>query len=117
MAQGRAGATTIYYEIRLRIKELRIKAGITQVQLATQLGVSPVQVCKLERGIHKWSVANILEAAKLFGVSSASIIEPGFVPTDVGPRERAVGDLVRSFNAMSAERQKVFLEIGRLFAE
>ena len=116
MAQGRARATPIDYRISQHIKNLRIQAGMTQTQLAMQLGISYQQVCKFDRGINKWSISGITVAAKIFGVSVSSIVETGPAVEDIA-RTRAVGNLMRSFHAMSPKHQQVFLDIGRALAE
>lgn len=116
MAQGRAKATPIDYRISQHIKNLRIKAGMTQTQLANKLGVTYQQVCKFEGGINKWSISRITEVAKLFGVPVSSIVETEPVQEDFA-RSRAVINLMRSFHAMSPEHQQVFLDIGRALAE
>ena len=56
--------------INERIKELRTERGITQQQLAAELGVSGMTISNYEQGTRKPDSDIIIKAAKYFGVSS-----------------------------------------------
>lgn len=55
------------------IKAARIKAGITQKELADRLGISPVGISQWERGLRHPKPQTINRIAKALGVSTLSI--------------------------------------------
>ncbi len=56
-------------ESGMRIKELRKKAGITQEQLAEELGVTNKTICYIENGVRGTTIDNMALIAEYFGVS------------------------------------------------
>lgn len=52
-----------------RIKKLRKSKGVTQRELATRLGISEQAVSKWEKNLSNPSTKNLLQIAKIFGVS------------------------------------------------
>lgn len=50
------------------IKDARIKAGITQAELAERLGVTPQAVSQYERGIKKPKLETVIRIAEALGV-------------------------------------------------
>ena len=58
------------YHIADRIKYLRDKAGMKQVELAKKLGISRSAVNSWEMSLSLPSVANIIEMAQIFHVST-----------------------------------------------
>ena len=52
-----------------RIKKLRKNKGVTQRELAERLGISEQAVSKWEKNLSNPSTKNLLEIAKIFGVS------------------------------------------------
>ena len=57
-------------EFGQRIKEQRIRAGITQEELAYRLNVSHEHMNKIERGRRGCSIDLLLELSEFFGVST-----------------------------------------------
>lgn len=53
-----------------KIKELRIEKGLSQVQLAQELGYTQSMISFWERGIHEPTETVIRKTAKFFGVST-----------------------------------------------
>jgi transcriptional regulator with XRE-family HTH domain len=66
---GRAASTDIDRFVGHRIKELRLLAGITQQQLAKQLGISNQQVHKIEKGTDRVSASRLLALTRAFDVA------------------------------------------------
>jgi len=67
----------MYYDIiesGKRIKELRKKAGLTQEQLAEDLGVSREALAKIETGKNGTSVDAIVNFASYFNVTTDIVI-------------------------------------------
>ena len=59
----------VYSGIDKRIKELRLKRGITQVELAKMLEVSKSVVSSYENAVHLPPYDILIKISKLFGVS------------------------------------------------
>ncbi|WP_373658934.1 helix-turn-helix domain-containing protein [Streptococcus sp. E29BA] len=57
------------------MKQLRLKAGLSQIQLAEQLGLSNQAVSKWETDFSQPDISLLPELATLFGVSGVSIDE------------------------------------------
>lgn len=55
------------------IKDLRIAAGMTQLQLANQLNVTPSAVYNWERGRNEPSATNLRDLARALGVPMEEI--------------------------------------------
>lgn len=58
-----------------RISVLRKKAGLTQSDLAAELGLTGSMVSRIERGIAELSSRHIEKLASIFGVSQAAILD------------------------------------------
>ena len=52
-----------------RIKKLRKSKGVTQRELAERLGISEQAISKWEKNLSNPSTKNLLQIAKIFGVS------------------------------------------------
>ena len=62
-------------DIGNKIKQLRYKAGLTQEQLATALGVSPQSVSKWENAISMPDIMLLPSLATEFGVSMDELFD------------------------------------------
>jgi transcriptional regulator with XRE-family HTH domain len=71
----RSGRSDIDRFVALRIKELRLLAGMTQQQLASQLGISGQQMHKFETGIDRLPAGRLLAIARAFDVAVADLFE------------------------------------------
>lgn len=56
-----------------KIRNLREEAGMTQLQLAVAIGVTPVTVYNWERGQHEPKASQVRALANVFGVSMDDI--------------------------------------------
>ena len=59
----------VYSGIDKRIKELRLKRGLTQIELATMLGVSKSVVSSYENAVHLPPYDILIKISKIFNVS------------------------------------------------
>lgn len=59
-----------------RIKKLRKSKGVTQKELANRLGISEQAVSKWEKNLSNPSTKNLLQIAKIFGVSITYFYQP-----------------------------------------
>jgi len=53
----------------LRLKTIRLEKGYTQESLAWKANIEPMQVSKIERGIHNTSLSQILNLARALEIS------------------------------------------------
>ena len=58
------------------LRQLREEAGLTQLEVAVQLGVTITTVYNWERGAAEPSARNLLEIARFFNVSPFDIVLP-----------------------------------------
>lgn len=72
---GAKRATTIDHYLAAKLLEARIRAGMTQTDLAGRLGVSFQQIQKYEKAKNKISAAMLVEAAAAFGLEIAWFFE------------------------------------------
>ena len=56
------------------IRRIREKAGLTQVYVAKQVGVTSVMLCQIERGTKNPSLQVGAESAKVLGCSLESLL-------------------------------------------
>jgi putative transcriptional regulator len=61
------------------IRELREAAGLTQLEVAYRVGVTPATVSNWERGVFEPKVSQLRKLAQLFGVSmdDVELVEEG----------------------------------------
>lgn len=59
----------------MRLKELRLKAGVTQKELATYLGVTGQTLLNWENGIYEPKIAELIKLADYFNVTVDYLIE------------------------------------------
>ena len=72
-----------------QIKNLRVKAGMSQLQLAEKLNVSPSTVGMYEQGRRIPSIDILIQTAKTFGVSlDYLIIGAGTCTSNIGEEMR-----------------------------
>lgn len=61
-------------EIGKRIREIREKKGLTQLQMAEKTGISPSYYARIERGVEKPSLAFIEIVTKSLKIQSSEIL-------------------------------------------
>lgn len=62
-------------EFSERLKNLRKKVGLTQVDVARKLGISQQAYASWERGVKKPTQENLVKIAKIFNVSLDSLLD------------------------------------------
>ena len=67
--------STRYSEFRKRLTKARIDAGVSQAELADQLGKPQSFVSKFERGERRLDVIEFLDVATILGVAPASFLD------------------------------------------
>ena len=58
-----------------KVKEIRLKKGMSQGDLAKILGLHPTYISGIERGVRNMSLKNIEKLAKALGVSVKNLVE------------------------------------------
>jgi transcriptional regulator with XRE-family HTH domain len=71
---GRSSEQTLAGVLGSRLKELRLRRGLSQRALSQQLGLSKSTVAKYEGGVHAPSLAVLVRLATLLGVSVDSLL-------------------------------------------
>ncbi len=72
--------TKSHKQIGIEIKRIRETRGMSQMELAEEVGVSFQQIQKYEKGINKISVERIQQIAKALGTSVNTFFEKEKVP-------------------------------------
>ena len=67
--------TTAHKRLVARLREARLKAGLTQVQVAKRLRKPQSFVSSLESGQRRIDVVELLDFARLYGVTLAWLLE------------------------------------------
>ncbi len=58
-----------------KIKELRVKRGMSQVDLAKKVGVHSTYISQIERGVQNVSLKGVERLAKIFSVASDTLLK------------------------------------------
>lgn len=96
-----------------RLRQERVKAGLSQRELARRVGLSASLISQLESGLSKPSVGTLYALVTELDVSIDRLIRgESFGVEDEDPDRRAPGDAVRSPLLHPGERQAVDLASG-----
>jgi transcriptional regulator with XRE-family HTH domain len=118
---GRSRSSDVDRFLGHRIKQLRLITGLTQQQVAQQLGVSAQQVHKFERGIDRLSPAQLLALAQAFeiavgdlfdGYHSGAPLEPPHDPES----SRLLLGINRSFLELEPKHRRAIFRLARALA-
>lgn len=60
---------------RLRMGDLRVRAGLTQIQAAERLGISPTSLAEIEKGMKPVNDQRVSAIAELYNVEAAQVVE------------------------------------------
>lgn len=107
--------------VALRLREFRVGAGMSQTELADQLGVSFQQVQKYESGANRVSAPRLAAIARALGrpVDSffpSELSEPmPERPVELGGARRAI-ELTRAFHGLAPEVQAALVRLARSLA-
>lgn len=93
-----------------RLREERVKAGISQRELARRLGLSPSLISQLESGLSKPSVGTLYAIVTELGVSLDRVIRGEEFSTEQAPA--VVAERTRSPLVHPGERQVIDLASG-----
>ncbi len=87
----------------MRLRELRIKSGLTQNEIALKLGVSGQTILNWENKIYEPKISQLIELADLFGVSIDYLVERKSMPN-------RIEDLCKELEKISKEELITFIK-------
>lgn len=98
-----------------RIRELRLRVGLSQQELGRRLGVSAVAVGKWERGQTQPDIRSLTRMADIFGTTIDALCDHD-VP-DAPADGSNIQVMTRAFRQLTPEEQEKYIAVGRaLFA-
>ena len=98
-----------------RIRELRLRAGMSQQTLGNMLGVSAVAVGKWERGQTQPDITTLTRLADIFGTTIDDLC--GHAALENVGEDSSIHIMTRAFRQLTPEEQEKYLAVGRaLFA-
>lgn len=112
-------ATDTDRHVGARIRDRRIKLGLSQQQMADMIGVTYQQAHKYERGINRISAGRLREIALVLDVEVGYFYEELGQGTskEVHPRQRMCLELARNFALINNERhQEALCNLARALA-
>lgn len=111
MSSKAAQSIDTYVAARLRV--LRMQKGISQAEIAKEIGVTFQQIQKYEAGINRISAGRIFQLSRMFGVSVCELF-PKSATTSDGKRRSEKLDEIMLFAATPAgtELCQAFLKVG-----
>ena len=106
----------------LRIKQLRLRAGMTQQQLARQLSVSNEKVHKYEKGLSRFSAERLLAIVRLLHVTVADLFDGYHGGAPLGLREdpktsRMLLNITASFIRLEPKHQDAVVRLAQAMAD
>ncbi|MBX3302072.1 MAG: helix-turn-helix transcriptional regulator [Nitrospira sp.] len=90
-----------------RIKTVRQRNGLTQDQLAEQVGLSPKYISGIERGVENPTMDNLIRLAKALGVETYDLFLFGESEDSEKALRKGIDKMVRE-----ASREKLQLYFG-----
>lgn len=89
-----------------RIKEFRKKRGFTQQELAEKVGVSQVQIGRLEKSTRTLDVDMLADIAKVLGCEVWELLPKEMQP-NITPEEMEVLRAIRKAKAIDSQQNNV----------
>jgi len=96
-----------------KVKELREKAGLTQMQIAQFLEVDQTTISKCEKGERQFQVDHLERLGNLFGVPLGDLMNEEVLVAPLQIAFRADGMQVEDLNAI-ADIQKIALNLDQM---
>lgn len=94
-----------------RIREARVGAGLTQMELAAQIGVSYQQLQKYERGANRLTVGRLATIAEVVGWPIQDFFRETGVATGSGEFTNTSRQALAAFNRLPSERRSKYLAL------
>ena len=94
-----------------RVREVRVRAGLTQAQLADRIDISHEFLSRLERGIKTPSLETAGKIAVALGVAMPELFEFAIVAGD--EREELIAGLKSLLATADVKKLKLIIELAR----
>ena len=100
-----------------RIRALRQRAGLSQQELGSRLGVSAVAVGKWERGQTQPDIRTLTRMADIFGTTIDDLCDHEVSAAAASPADGNIQVMTRAFRQLTPDEQEKYIAVGRaLFA-
>ena len=102
-----------YYIIGSRLKQARIKAGLTQQELAEQTNLSVAFISRIERGSSHINLKRLTQICEILGVSEGSILNG----VSSNSNNYLTSEFNEILNSVSSDKQKLIYKIAKVISE
>jgi len=99
-------------QIGIEIRRIREARGISQMELAEQVGVSFQQIQKYEKGVNRISVERVQQIARALGISVSTLFEKERVPMVSEPAVEYSRRRSMDVTQEEAELLRLFRKVG-----
>lgn len=113
-------ATPIDVEIGTRLRQARIKCGLTQTDLAKAAGISFQQIQKYERGANRLTLSTLALLRPVLGVEAFELLpsiraDGTAIPDPLAAQGQSITglSLAKLFSQMTAHQQASLLEVAK----
>jgi transcriptional regulator with XRE-family HTH domain len=103
-------------DIGARLRHFRKERGMTQSELADQVGIQQSDLSRMEKGEYRVSLNNLFRLLKVFGVQLAEFFDEHHTPQTPGPlsqEDMILLQIVRQLSAQSRIEVREFAEFKR----
>lgn len=104
--------TTVDKRAGLKLRYYRLMRGLTQKELAQQVGVTPQQLQKYELGRNRLTVGTLHVLAEVLAIPIAGFLPPLSL-TSPESHDKALA-MMRYFYQLSPERREIVIETAKL---
>ena len=102
-----------YSIIGMRLKQARIKAGLTQQELAEQTNLSVAFISRIERGSSHINLKRLTQICEILGVSEGSILNG----VSSNSNNYLTSEFNEILNSVSSDKQKLIYKIAKVISE
>ena len=106
-------ATPLDVEIGMRLRQARIRLGLTQTDLATAAGISFQQIQKYERGDNRIAISTLARLRPVLGIEAVDLLPPLRQDGSAIPDPLAGLSLAKLFGQMLPQQQTALLEMAK----
>ena len=99
-------AKSIDRHIGRRIREERVKRGMSQGELAQRIGITYQQAHKYENGVNRTAASRLLLIANALGVEVGDLLPTNGAVSPMEPIGRLELELARNFARITSERHR-----------
>ncbi|MNY08963.1 Helix-turn-helix domain protein [compost metagenome] len=101
-----------------RLKAARIESGVSQSEVASQLGLTFQQIQKYERGLNRMPAAHYRKLNEILGLdlSDLLMVSHSRSPFADFARQQGAQELARAFLTLSSSQRKLVLQMTKALA-